>query len=80
MKIAFLTDDRNEFLNTLWSRRKEQIERKEQMKVIDFKDAKCRHCYKCVRNCMVKAIAVQDEQARILKDHCINCGRCLEVW
>lgn len=49
------------------------------MKVIDFKDAKCRHCYKCVRNCMVKAIAVQDEQARILKDHCINCGRCLEV-
>lgn len=24
------------------------------MKVIDFKDAKCRHCYKCVRNCAVK--------------------------
>lgn len=49
------------------------------MKVIDFKDAKCRHCYKCVRNCAVKAISVRDEQARIMVDHCINCGRCLEV-
>lgn len=49
------------------------------MKVIDFKDAKCRHCYKCVRNCAVKAITVKDEQARIMVDHCINCGRCLEV-
>lgn len=49
------------------------------MKVIDFKDAKCRHCYKCVRHCAVKAIAVRDEQARIMVDHCINCGRCLEV-
>ena len=49
------------------------------MKVIDFKDAKCRHCYKCVRHCAVKAITVRDEQARIMVDHCINCGRCLEV-
>ncbi len=49
------------------------------MKVIDFKDAKCRHCYKCVRHCMVKAITVQNEQARILTEHCINCGRCMEV-
>ena len=49
------------------------------MQVIDFKDAKCRHCYKCVRHCAVKAICVRDEQARIMVDHCINCGRCLEV-
>lgn len=49
------------------------------MRVIDFKDAKCRHCYKCVRYCMVKAISVQNEQAHILKDHCINCGRCMEI-
>ena len=49
------------------------------MKVIDFKDAKCRHCYKCVRNCAVKAISVKDEQARIMVDHCINCGRCVSV-
>ena len=49
------------------------------MRVIDFKDAKCRHCYKCVRHCAVKAISVRDEQARIMVDHCINCGRCMEV-
>lgn len=49
------------------------------MRVIDFTDAKCKHCYKCVRHCMVKAISVRDEQAHVLKDHCINCGRCLEI-
>ena len=49
------------------------------MKVIDFKDARCRHCYKCVRNCAVKAIAIENEQATIMQDHCINCGHCLEV-
>lgn len=49
------------------------------MRVIDFKDAKCRHCYKCVRHCDVKAIMVRDEQARIMVDHCIYCGHCLEV-
>ena len=44
------------------------------MQVIDFKDAKCRHCYKCVRHCAVKAICVRDEQARIMVDHCITSG------
>ncbi len=49
------------------------------MRVIDFKDASCKHCYKCVRNCEVKAIAIQNAQAHIIKDHCIHCGVCLEV-
>ncbi len=49
------------------------------MKVIDFKDASCRHCYKCVRYCEVKAISVQNEQAHIMEDHCIHCGQCLEI-
>lgn len=49
------------------------------MKVIDFQDASCRHCYKCVRYCAVKAISVKNEQAHIMEDHCIHCGRCLEV-
>ena len=30
------------------------------MKVIDFHDANCKHCYKCVRNCRVKAISVKN--------------------
>lgn len=49
------------------------------MKVIDFKNASCRHCYKCVRNCAVKAISVQNQQARIIEEACIHCGHCLEV-
>lgn len=49
------------------------------MKVIDFHDANCKHCYKCVRNCSVKAISVKNEQAHIIRDACIHCGHCLEV-
>lgn len=49
------------------------------MKIIDFKDARCRHCYKCVRNCNVKAISVRNQQAHIMEHHCIHCGHCLEV-
>lgn len=49
------------------------------MRVIDFTDAKCRHCYKCVRHCMVKAISVKNSQAHILEDHCIHCGKCMEI-
>ena len=49
------------------------------MKVIDFKKASCRNCYKCVRSCAVKAIKVTDGQAAIMEDHCILCGTCLEV-
>ena len=36
------------------------------MKVIDFKNASCKHCYKCVRSCSVKAIKVRDAQATIM--------------
>lgn len=49
------------------------------MNVIDFKDANCRHCYKCVRNCGVKAIQIKNEQAYIIEDQCVLCGHCLEV-
>ena len=49
------------------------------MKVIDFQNASCKRCYKCVRNCSVKAISVRHEQAHIMNDHCIHCGKCLEV-
>ena len=49
------------------------------MRVIDFNDANCKHCYKCVRNCNVKAISVKNEQAHIIREACILCGHCLEV-
>ncbi len=48
-------------------------------RIIDFKAAKCKHCYKCVRNCDVKAIQIKDERAEIMPDHCVLCGHCLQV-
>lgn len=47
------------------------------MAIIDFKATKCKHCYKCVRTCEVKAIMVKDEKAEIMPDKCILCGHCL---
>ena len=49
------------------------------MNVIGFKAAMCKNCYKCVRGCEVKAIAVENEQAKIMNDHCILCGHCRDV-
>lgn len=48
-------------------------------KIIDFKATKCKHCYKCVRYCDVKAIMIKDERAEIMPDHCVLCGHCLQV-
>ena len=49
------------------------------MRIIDFNSTKCRHCYKCVRNCEIKAISVLGGRAEIMEDRCILCGRCLAV-
>lgn len=49
------------------------------MAIIDFKATKCRHCYKCVRNCEVKAIMIKDGRAEIIPENCILCGRCLQI-
>lgn len=40
---------------------------------------KCRDCYKCVRNCPVKAIKVEKNSARIIHELCIFCGRCVHI-
>ena len=49
------------------------------MKIIEFNSDKCKHCYKCVRSCEVKAISVKNERAEIIGSHCILCGQCLRV-
>ena len=49
------------------------------MKVIGFEANQCRNCYKCVRGCSIKAIAVKDGRAQIMDDNCILCGRCMEI-
>ena len=46
---------------------------------LDFKNARCKDCYKCLRECPVKAIRVEDHRAKIIESRCILCGRCTEV-
>ena len=49
------------------------------MDIIQFKEANCKGCYKCIRNCDLKAIKFSNEQARILDSECILCGKCTLV-
>lgn len=49
------------------------------MSIIQFKEANCKNCYKCIRSCPVKAIAFVNDQARIVEDDCMLCGNCLTV-
>jgi len=37
----------------------------------------CQDCHKCIRECHVKAIRVQDGYARIVPENCILCGNCI---
>ncbi len=37
----------------------------------------CRDCYRCIRNCPVKAIQIKDAHAEIIHDRCTFCGKCV---
>lgn len=43
---------------------------------LEFKKARCKDCYKCLRECPVKAINFKGHQAEIIEDRCILCGHC----
>ena len=43
------------------------------------KKSNCKNCYKCIRNCPVKAIRFSGNQAHIIDNECILCGRCYAV-
>ncbi len=49
------------------------------MRILDFYPTNCKNCYKCVRNCSVKAIKMIDDQAQIVEEKCIACGTCFQV-
>lgn len=49
------------------------------MNLLNFAKANCKNCYKCLRECPVKAIKIKNEQAEIVEDRCIGCGQCLIV-
>jgi len=49
------------------------------MQIVGTVKGKCRRCYACVWNCPVKAIKVEQGQARVVAERCISCGLCAEV-
>lgn len=48
-------------------------------KPIYTEKTQCQDCYKCVRECPVKAIRVVDGSAQVMPEACILCGNCTEV-
>lgn len=47
--------------------------------VLTSKKNSCKNCYKCIRYCPVKAIKFSDNQASIVTEECILCGKCYTV-
>ena len=43
---------------------------------LTLKKSNCKNCYKCIRQCPVKAIRFSGNQAHIIGNECILCGRC----
>lgn len=46
---------------------------------LEFKPVQCKDCYRCLRECPVKAINIKDHHAQIIEEHCILCGHCTKV-
>ena len=46
---------------------------------LEFKTVQCKDCYRCLRECPVKAINIKDHHAQIIEEHCILCGHCTQV-
>lgn len=41
--------------------------------------AECQDCYKCVRECPVKAIKVESGSATVVPELCVLCGHCVDI-
>jgi len=46
---------------------------------LTLKKSNCTNCYKCIRHCPVKSIRFSGNQAHIIGNECILCGRCFVV-
>lgn len=49
------------------------------LKPIYTEPENCQDCYKCVRECPVKAIRIENNKAYIIEKRCIYCGHCTQV-
>ena len=45
--------------------------------IIKLRNVECRDCYKCIRNCPVKAIRYSNGRAEVVTNECILCGECV---
>lgn len=50
-----------------------------QIHPIYTEDNNCQDCYKCVRECPVKAIKIENHHASIINERCIYCGHCVTI-
>lgn len=41
--------------------------------------AACQDCYKCLRECAVKAIKVEGGRAAVVPELCVLCGHCVDI-
>lgn len=48
------------------------------MSVIKLNTKSCQSCYKCIRECPLKAIEFRDNLAQVIPGECVLCGRCVE--
>jgi|CZKF01.1.fsa_nt_gi iron only hydrogenase large subunit-like protein len=49
----------------------------ERINPIYTQERECQDCHKCIRECPVKAIRVEDGYARVVPELCIMCGNCV---
>lgn len=49
------------------------------MSIIRLNADNCQNCYKCIRECSLKAIAFKDSKTKIIDDECVLCGTCMET-
>lgn len=50
-----------------------------QLKPIYTEPENCQDCYKCIRECPVKAIRIEDNKAYVIEERCIYCGHCTQI-
>lgn len=50
-----------------------------QNQIIYTERTECQDCFKCIRECPVKAIKVENACAAVIPQLCLSCGHCVEV-
>lgn len=49
------------------------------MSIIKLDANGCQNCFKCIRECPLKAIEFKDGRTKIIESECVLCGTCVEI-